>query len=177
MRAVNKTPQGPEQSELGLEATSSLTGRLRRFSDYSERIAGSIFLMPAILLVLFLAIFPLIVSAYMSVSRLKFVKGGFEINFVGMANYKKLFLGSEQSHFLGSLGDRESHDTVDSDCGERQSDRREKSQEKHAEAAFGQRLVDMLNECPHTEQGQIGVHGPHLVANSGKDLERRHGCT
>jgi multiple sugar transport system permease protein len=53
--------------------------------------------------VLLLAIFPLIISLYLSLSRFKFVKGGFEIKFVGLANYIKLFLGSEQKHFLGVL--------------------------------------------------------------------------
>ncbi len=74
-------------------------------SELPERMAGNAFLLPAILMVLFLAIFPLIVSAYLSLSRIKFVKGGFEINFVGLANYKKLLTGSEQTHFLGKFGD------------------------------------------------------------------------
>jgi multiple sugar transport system permease protein len=45
----------------------------------------------------------LIVSLYLSLSRFKFVKGGFEFKFVGLANYRKLLLGSEQAHFLGAL--------------------------------------------------------------------------
>jgi len=52
--------------------------------------------------VLFLSIFPLIVSLYMSLARFKFVKGGFEFKFVGLANYRKLLLGSQQTHFLGA---------------------------------------------------------------------------
>jgi multiple sugar transport system permease protein len=55
--------------------------------------------------VLSLAIFPLIVSLYLSLSRFKFVKGGFEIKFVGLANYRKLLAGSEKTHFLGKLAD------------------------------------------------------------------------
>ena len=43
-------------------------------------------------------------SLYLSLSRCKFVKGGFEINFVGLANYKKLLFGLEKTHFLGLLG-------------------------------------------------------------------------
>ena len=59
--------------------------------------------MPSVLVVLLLAIFPLVISLYLSLSRFKFVKGGFEITFVGLANFRKLFLGSEQAHFLGVL--------------------------------------------------------------------------
>ena len=54
---------------------------------------------------LFLAIFPLIVSLYLSLSRFKFVPGGFEFKFVGLANYRKLLAGSQKTHFLGKLAD------------------------------------------------------------------------
>lgn len=57
--------------------------------------------MPAVLVVLILSVFPLIVSVGLSLGRLKFVKGGFEYAFVGLANYRKLLTGSEQTHFLG----------------------------------------------------------------------------
>jgi multiple sugar transport system permease protein len=53
--------------------------------------------------VLFLSIFPLIISLYLSLSRFKFVKGGFEFKFVGLANYRKLLAGSQQTHFLGAM--------------------------------------------------------------------------
>jgi len=35
----------------------------------------------------------------------RFVKGGFEIKFVGGANYGKLLFGSQKRHFLGVIGD------------------------------------------------------------------------
>lgn len=105
MQAVNKQPQDPEQPDPGLEASFAPGSRQRRLATWSEKVAGNTFLMPAVLMVLFLAIFPLIISAYMSVSRLKFVKGGFEINFVGLDNYKKLFTGSQQTHFLGAMSE------------------------------------------------------------------------
>jgi multiple sugar transport system permease protein len=66
--------------------------------------APAVFIMPAVLLVLAMSIFPLLVSAYLSLSRFRFVKGGFELKFIGLLNYKKLLLGSEQFHFLGTLG-------------------------------------------------------------------------
>jgi multiple sugar transport system permease protein len=68
-----------------------------------EREARLLFLWPAVLLLVFLSIFPLFVSLYLSVSRLEFVPGGFALRWVGLANYRKLFLGIEQEHFLGFL--------------------------------------------------------------------------
>ena len=41
----------------------------------------------------------------MSLTRFKFVKGGFEFKWIGFDNYKKLLVGSEQTHFLGKMGD------------------------------------------------------------------------
>ena len=67
--------------------------------------APAVFLTPAVLVVLFISVFPLIVSLYLSLSQFKFVKGGFALKFVGQLNYKKLLLGSQQFHFLGTFGD------------------------------------------------------------------------
>ena len=50
-----------------------------------------------------MSIFPLVVSLYLSLSRLKFAKGGFTVNFIGLLNYQKLLFGSQQFHFLGTL--------------------------------------------------------------------------
>ncbi len=83
--------------------TVASSGRLERLIAAADRVAGSVFILPAVLVVLFLSIFPLIVSLYLSLSRFKFVKGGFEFTFVGLANYRKLFFGSEQTHFLGLM--------------------------------------------------------------------------
>jgi multiple sugar transport system permease protein len=65
--------------------------------------ADGLFLGPAVLVLLFFSIFPLIVSLYLSFTRLKFVRGGIDLTFVGLANYRKLLAGSEQAHFLGVL--------------------------------------------------------------------------
>jgi multiple sugar transport system permease protein len=58
-----------------------------------------------LLVVLLLSIFPLFVSLYLSLARISFVPGGFEVRFVGLDNYRKLLLGSERTHFLGVLRD------------------------------------------------------------------------
>ncbi len=74
---------------------------LSRLQARLDSAAGSAFIMPAVLVVLFLSIFPLIVSLYISLVRLKFVKGGFELTFVGFTNYAKLLVGIDHVHFLG----------------------------------------------------------------------------
>lgn len=74
---------------------------MNRLTSRLERLASAAFLWPTVLVILFLSIFPLIISLYMSLARLQFVRGGFKISFVGLANYRKLFLGSEKEHFLG----------------------------------------------------------------------------
>jgi multiple sugar transport system permease protein len=100
---VERQSQDVAQSAAGLRSALPSSDRLHRLSMQAERLAGNVFVWPAVLVVLFLSIFPLIISLYLSLSRFKFVKGGFEIKFVGLANYKKLFLGSQQGHFLGAM--------------------------------------------------------------------------
>jgi multiple sugar transport system permease protein len=92
-------------ASLSQDSTSSEQYKnvVARFSDWLEKSARNVLLMPAILLVLLLSIFPLIVSLYLSFARLSFVRGGFETRFVGLNNFAKLLVGSEQSHFLGRL--------------------------------------------------------------------------
>lgn len=75
-----------------------------RLSARMEQHAPAVFLMPAVLVILFVSVFPLIISLYISLSRFKFVKGGFSLKFIGLLNYEKLLLGSQQFHFLGKLG-------------------------------------------------------------------------
>jgi multiple sugar transport system permease protein len=59
------------------------------------------FIWPALLVILFVSIFPLIASLYVSLSRLELVRGGFRFHFLGLANFRELLFGGERSHFLG----------------------------------------------------------------------------
>ena len=68
-----------------------------------ERAARSVFILPSVLALLFLSVFPLIASLYVSLARFNIAKGGFTLTFVGLDNYKKLFLGTDQTHFLGAF--------------------------------------------------------------------------
>ena len=78
--------------------------RLTAFSEWADMKAPTVFILPAIMVILMLAVFPLIISLYLSLSRFKFIKGGFSLKFIGLLNYKKLVLGSQQFHFLGVFG-------------------------------------------------------------------------
>jgi multiple sugar transport system permease protein len=72
-------------------------------STVADRLAGSVFILPTVLALLFLSIFPLIASLYVSLAKFDIAPGGFKLTFVGLDNYKKLFVGSEGTHFLGKF--------------------------------------------------------------------------
>lgn len=59
-------------------------------------------MLPAVLVVLFLAIFPLILSLYFSLVRLTFAAGGVRLVFVGLDNYAKLLIGLNRPDLLGA---------------------------------------------------------------------------
>lgn len=79
------------------------SGRSARFGEWADRHSGRIMVLPAVLIVLAFALFPLIVSAYLSVARFALAPGGYKLTFVGLANFKKLLFGSQQYHFLGTF--------------------------------------------------------------------------
>src|SRR5215213_4560062 len=98
----------PQSSRLLVESMTSETEdpqptRLHTVIAAADRLAGSVFIFPTVLALLLLSIFPLLASLYVSLARFKIAKGGFTLNFVGLDNYKKLFLGSERTHFVGAF--------------------------------------------------------------------------
>ena len=68
-------------------------------SEWLDRHSGRLFVMPAVLLILAFSIFPLIVSAWLALSRFKLAAGGYEVRFVGLLNFRKLFFGSRAVPF------------------------------------------------------------------------------
>jgi multiple sugar transport system permease protein len=98
---IERDPHSLAQTEP--DPTSSLPrpGRLYRLTSLKERLSQSSFLWPAILALLFLSIFPLISSLYLSLARFDIARGGFKLSFIGLTNYRKLLFGSERTHFLG----------------------------------------------------------------------------
>jgi multiple sugar transport system permease protein len=55
-------------------------------------------------MILVFSIFPLIASAILALSNVRLKAGGYNIRFVGLANFEKQLFGSEQFHFLGTFG-------------------------------------------------------------------------
>ncbi len=70
----------------------------------NPRLARNLFLWPALAVVLALAIFPLVASLALAFSHFSFAKGGFKIEWIGLANFATLFSGSEATIFLGRTG-------------------------------------------------------------------------
>ena len=69
-----------------------------------DRHSGRIMVLPAVIVILCFAVFPLIISAYLALSRFALAPGGFTLKFVGILNFKKLLTGSQQYHLLGTWG-------------------------------------------------------------------------
>src|SRR5262245_58704010 len=89
---------------MNAESEEPRSSRMRAIiSTNADRLAGSVFLLPTVLALLFLSIFPLLASLYVSLAKFDIAPGGFKLTFVGLANYEKLFTGSEGDHFLGKF--------------------------------------------------------------------------
>jgi len=74
-----------------------------RFAEIIDRLSGRIMVLPAILILLAFAIFPLIISAYLALSRFALAAGGFKLTFIGFYNFTRLLFGAQQYHFLGTF--------------------------------------------------------------------------
>jgi multiple sugar transport system permease protein len=89
-------PSGPALRVRATQRASDTLGAWR-----SDGAARWVFIWPAVIVILFLSIFPLIASVALSVSKLAFNKGGVDLKFIGFSNYYQLLFGTEQSHTLG----------------------------------------------------------------------------
>ncbi len=75
-----------------------------RLGDWAELNSGRLMVLPAVLIVLGFAVFPLIVSAYLTVIRFALAPGGYKLTYVGLYNFRRLITGTQQYHFLGTFG-------------------------------------------------------------------------
>jgi multiple sugar transport system permease protein len=73
--------------------------------EWLDAQASRLFILPAVLIILAFSIFPLIVSAYLSLARFQLATGGYQITFIGALNYRRLLTGSQQFHFLGTFAE------------------------------------------------------------------------
>jgi multiple sugar transport system permease protein len=85
-------------SSPAVEEQARLRSRASLGAGFAVRAA---FIWPALLAILFVSVYPLLASLYISLSRLKLVRGGFQFRFVGLDNFRELFVGDERDHFLG----------------------------------------------------------------------------
>jgi len=74
------------------------------WAERFDRHSGRLMVLPAVVVLLCFAIFPLIISAYLALSRFALAPGGFTLKFIGLANFRKLLVGSQQYHLLGVFG-------------------------------------------------------------------------
>src|SRR4029078_11375446 len=89
---------------LSLTASADHTSSSRGFAEWLDRHCGPVMVLPAVIVILAFALFPLIISAYLALSRFALAPGGFTLRFIGLANFKKLLTGSQQYHLLGACG-------------------------------------------------------------------------
>ena len=87
-------------SPADLAAPSARRAKLGEWLDQQSR---RLFVAPAVIMILVFSIFPLIASAILALSNVRLKAGGYNIRFVGLANFEKQLFGSEQFHFLGTF--------------------------------------------------------------------------
>src|SRR5207248_7456428 len=91
-------------SQASARVQRAASSRWRPLATRLDRWAGSVFILPAVVVILGFSIFPLLASLYVSLSRLGFSEGGVDLKFVGLDNYAKLVTGIDHVHFLGLAG-------------------------------------------------------------------------
>ncbi|MGH6874843.1 MAG: hypothetical protein ACREDW_07485, partial [Aestuariivirgaceae bacterium] len=74
-----------------------------QLSERLDRQSRQLFIAPAVIMILVFSIFPTIASLVLAFSRMRLGGGSYTVKFVGLANFKKQFFGSEQFHFLGTF--------------------------------------------------------------------------
>jgi multiple sugar transport system permease protein len=77
--------------------------RRERIGQWVDRHSGRLMVLPAVIILLAFAIFPLIISAYLSLSRFALAAGSFKLTFIGTYNFQRLIVGAQQYHFLGAM--------------------------------------------------------------------------
>lgn len=74
-----------------------------RVSEWLDHRSGTVFIFPAVTMILVFSIFPLVASLIIAFSRIRIRGGGYTVRFVGFKNFDKQIFGSEQFHFLGTF--------------------------------------------------------------------------
>ena len=72
-------------------AVANERGSRARVANWLDRQAPFVFVLPTVLLILAFSIFPLVTSAYLSLTRFELGEGGYQLTFTGLRNYVRLF--------------------------------------------------------------------------------------
>jgi multiple sugar transport system permease protein len=83
-------------------ATATISSRQTR-DEWLDRNSGRIMVLPAVIILLAFAIFPLVISIYLSLCRFALAGGSFTLTFIGLFNYKRLLFGAQQYHLIGTM--------------------------------------------------------------------------
>jgi len=87
-------------SPAGFSSDRSFRVRVGEWMDHRY---GTIFIMPAVVMILIFSIFPLVASLIIAFSRIRLRGGGYNVRFVGFKNFDRQLFGTEQFHFLGTF--------------------------------------------------------------------------
>jgi multiple sugar transport system permease protein len=72
-------------------------------AEFLDRNSGRLMVLPAVVVLLAFAIFPLIISGYLALSRFALAPGGFKLTFIGLYNFQRQLFGAQQYHLLGTF--------------------------------------------------------------------------
>lgn len=72
-------------------------------AEWIDRRSGPMMVLPAVIILLCFAVFPLIISIYLALSRFRLEAGSFKLTFIGLYNFRRLLVGAQQYHFIGTL--------------------------------------------------------------------------
>src|ERR1700761_8727636 len=84
------------------QAAQTEAGARETRDEWIDRHSGRIMVLPAVIILLCFAIFPLIVSIYLSLCRFALAGGSFTLTFLGLYNYRRLLFGTQQYHLIGT---------------------------------------------------------------------------
>ena len=96
-------PEGVPPAERG-SAPRVVSTRGARFGEWLDQQSSRLFIGPAVTVILVFSIFPLLISLYLALSRIRLGAGGFKITFIGLGNFDKIFFGSQSEFVIGRLG-------------------------------------------------------------------------
>ncbi len=98
------TPDRPGDAPSAGSGSGARGSGRRSLAEWIDAQSSRLFIGPAVFVILIFSLFPLLVSLYLALSRIRLGAGGFRIQFIGFGNFDKIFFGSQSEFMLGRLG-------------------------------------------------------------------------